>query len=118
MDNAGIAKLLRNVAAAYSVLDEKRFRFQIIAYNNASGTIESMTTQVRDLYKEDALDAIPGIGESLKGHIQELLKTGRVAKFDEVFEKLPSTMFPLLDIPGFGPKKAYKLVEHFQLKDP
>jgi DNA polymerase (family 10) len=118
MDNAAIAKLLRNIAAAYSVLDEKRFRFQIIAYNNASGTIESMTTQVRDLYKEDALDAIPGIGESLKGHIQELLKTGHVEKFDEVFGKLPPAMFPLLDIPGFGPKKAFKLVTHFHITDP
>ena len=118
MDNAAIAKLLRNVAAAYSVLDEKRFRFQIIAYNNASGTIESMTTQVRDLYKEDALDAIPGIGDSLKSHIQELLKTGQVTKFEEVFAKLPAAMFPLLDIPGFGPKKAYKLVMHFKLKEP
>lgn len=118
MDNAAIAKLLRNIAAAYSVLDEKRFRFQIIAYNNASGTIESMTTQVRDLYKEDALDAIPGIGDSLKGHIQELLKTGHVEKFDEVFAKLPPAMFPLLDIPGFGPKKAFKLVTHFQITDP
>lgn len=117
MDNAAIAKLLRNVAAAYSVLDEKRFRFQIIAYSNASDTIESMTTQVRDLYKEDALDSIPGIGDSLKNHIQELLKTGHVAKFDEVFSKLPEAMFPLLDIPGFGPKKAYKLVTHFDLKD-
>ncbi len=118
MDNLQIARLLRNVAAAYSVLDEKRHRFQIIAYNNASDTIESMTSQVKDLYKEDSLDEIPGVGESLKTHLKELLQTGKVKQFEDLFEKLPAAMFPLLDIPGFGPKRAFKLVTHFNLNMP
>src|SRR5258705_2977065 len=31
---------------------------------------------------------------------------------------VPSSMFPLLDIPSFGPKQAYKLVIEFHLKNP
>src|SRR5581483_6252836 len=37
--------------------------------------------------------------------------------FETVMEGIPPAMFPLLSIPSFGPKKAYKLVTHFKLKD-
>jgi hypothetical protein len=35
MSNQEIAKLLRNVAAAYTIKDERKFHFQIVAYQNA-----------------------------------------------------------------------------------
>ncbi len=115
--NSEISKLLNNVAAAYSIEDEKKFRFQIIAYQKAAESIENLPTELQDLYKEDKLKGIPGIGPTIQSRLEELFKTGKVNHFDEVMKDIPQAVFPLLDIPSFGPKKAYKLVAEFKLKD-
>lgn len=118
MTNAQIATILRNVAAAYSIKDENKFRFQIIAYQRAADAIESSTSEVKDLLKENKLESLPGVGPSIRQHLEELIKTGKVKHFDWVTKGIPESVFPLLDIPTFGPKKAYKLVSEFSLKNP
>jgi DNA polymerase (family X) len=116
--NSEIARLLNNVASAYAIEDEKKFRFQILAYRKAADAIEHTTTELKELSKEGKLENLPGIGPSIKAHIEELLKTGKVKHFESVLGKIPSSVFPLLDVPGFGPKKAYKLVSEFKLENP
>lgn len=117
MSNQQIAIILRNVAAAYSIKDEKKFRFQILAYQKAADTIAHLNSEIMDYYKSGTLDSLPGIGVSIRSHLEELIKTGRVSRFEWVFKDVPEALFPLLDIPSFGPKKAYALVKHFKLKD-
>ena len=118
MTNHEIAQLLRDVAAAYAITNEGKYRFQIIAYEKAADAIEGTTTQLKDLYKENKLENIPGVGSSIKQHLEELFKTGKVKHFDFVMRDIPKSVFPLLSIPGFGPKKAFKLVTHFKLRSP
>lgn len=118
MTNAEVSKLLGHVAAAYSIKDEKKYRFQILAYQKAAEILENTTTELKDLYKEGKLDTMPGIGPSLQASLEELLKTGKVKHFETIMEDVPPAVFPLLDIPSFGPKKAYRLVSEFHLKDP
>ncbi len=118
MTNKDIAKLLRNVSAAFSIKDDKKYRFQFLAYEKAADTIENATSQVEDLIKEDKIDSLPGIGTTIKQRLDELIKTGHVKHFETVLTDIPPAVFPLLDIPTFGPKKAYKLVTAFKLKDP
>ncbi len=118
MSNKEIAKLLRNVAAAYTIKDEKKFYFQIVAYQKAAEAIEGLTSELKDYYAEDKLDEVPGIGVTLKSRLEELFKKGKVAHYEWALSGIPQAMFPLLDIPSFGPKKAYKLVKEFNLKNP
>ncbi len=117
MTNTEIVRLLRNVAAAYSIKDEKKFRFQIIAYQNAADMIDHSLNELSDLFKENKLDMLSGIGSSIKSHLKELFSHGKVVHFEEVLQSIPEAVFPLLDIPGFGPKKAYKLVSKFKLSN-
>lgn len=116
MNNNEVAKLLRFVAASYAIKDEKKYRFQIIAYQKAADLIEGETTQLKDLYLTKQLDKFPGIGKSMSSSLAELFEKGSVKHFDEVMKDIPKAVFPLLDIPSFGPKKAYKLVTAFKLK--
>ena len=118
MSNREIAKLLTNVATAYTIKNEKKFRFQIIAYLKASEAISGLNGELIEFYKEDKLDAIPGIGPTLKSHLVELFKKGKVKHFDWVFKGIPKSVFVLTDIPTFGPKKAFRLVSEFKLNDP
>lgn len=118
MSNLEIAKLLKNVATAYIIKDEKKFRFQLLAYQKASETIAGLNGELLDYYKENKLEALPGIGPTLKSHLAELFETGKVKHFEWVFDGIPKSVFVLTDIPSFGPKKAYKLVTQFNLNDP
>lgn len=118
MTNQEIAEILRNVAAAYSIKNESKYYFQIVAYQRAADAIDNSTTELKDLYKQDALETLPGIGPSIKSHIEELLKTNKVTHFKWVFKDIPDAVFPLIKIPSFGPKKAYRLTKTFHLKDP
>lgn len=117
MNNHQIAKLFKHVAASYRIKDEKKYRFQIIAYEKAADSIDNLTTQLKDLVAENALDHIPGIGASMKASIEELFQTGHVKHLEAIMKDIPPSVFPLLDIPSFGPKKAYKIVTAFKLKD-
>jgi len=116
MTNQEVAKLLRQVTAAYILKEENRFK--IIAYEKAADTIEKSTVEAKDLWEAGKLSTLPGVGSSIASHLNELFRTGRVKHFQEIFKDLPQALFPLLEIPGFGPKKAYKLVTVLKLKDP
>ncbi|MFH1187057.1 MAG: DNA polymerase/3'-5' exonuclease PolX [Candidatus Levyibacteriota bacterium] len=118
MSNQQIAELLRNVAAAYTIKNERKYYFQIVAYQKAADAIDNSTTELIDLYKQNALQTLSGVGPSIKAHLEELLKTGNVTQFKWVFKDIPDSVFPLLKIPSFGPKKASSIVRIFHFKNP
>jgi DNA polymerase (family 10) len=118
MSNNEIAKLLRNIAAAYTIKNEKTFHFQIVAYQNAAEIINSLTKEIKDYYNEGKLEEIPGIGTTLRSRLEELFKTGEVLHFKWALKGISEAVFPLLDVPSFGPKKAYKLTKEFKLNNP
>lgn len=118
MTNQQVAKLLKNIAEAYVIKDEKKFHFQIVAYQRASETIANLSSELIDFYKEDKLNNLPGIGNTIKSHLIDLFKKGKVSHFDWVLKDIPKSVFVLTDIPSFGPKKAYRLVREFKLTNP
>ena len=117
MSNEQIAKLLRNIAVAYTIKNEKKFRFQIIAYQRAADFIKNSSIELKDYYKDSRLQDIPGIGTSIKGHLEELFKIGKSKQFNWALKGIPEPVFVLIDIPTFGPKKSYRLVNEFGLSN-
>ncbi len=103
------------MAAVYTLKDGNRFR--VMAYEKAAETIDKSVIDVKDLWQSGKLASLPGLGTALVSHLDELFKTGKVRHFEAVFKKVPAAMFPLLDVPGFGPKKAYKLVITLKLNN-
>lgn len=89
-----------------------------MAYERAADSIEHLTGEISDIWKAGKLGDIPGIGSTIAGYIDEVLRTGRVNHFDVTLAKLPEAVFPLLLVPGLGPKKAYRLVTELHLQDP
>lgn len=109
LTNAEIARKLREIEAALTL--KKGNIFQIRAYGTAATAIEHATSEIKDLWEEGKLDEVPGIGESLQAHLDELFKTGKVIHWEEVKKGIPEAAFEFLDIPGIGPKTAVKLAE-------
>lgn len=118
MTNKEIAQLLRSVAAAYTIKNEHKFYFQIVAYKNAADAIENYSIPLDNLYKQQKLDTIPGVGKTLQGRLEELFKTGKVSYWEHAIEGIPAATFTLLNVPSFGPKKAYRLATEFGLNNP
>lgn len=114
MNNQEIARLLRAISAAYEVKGGNRFK--ILAYDRAATAVEHATSEVKDLWDDGKLNTLPGIGAGIAAHLDELFRTGRVKHFEQVMKGLPSAMFEFLDVPGIGPKTAYKLCKNLGIK--
>lgn len=113
INNIFIAKLLRKIAVAYTILGENRFK--VIAYENAATAVEHATSELKDLWDEGKLDSLSGIGSSISAHLDDMFSNGSSRHFEEVLKKVNAAVFPLLDVPGIGPKKAIKLINKLKL---
>ncbi len=113
--NKEIAAIFRQISAAFSAKGGDYFK--IIAYDRAADSIEKSTSELKDLWDDNKLDTVPGLGKNMQSHIDELFRTGKVKHFEQVKRGLPQGMFPLLAIPGMGPKNAYKLAKTLKIKD-
>lgn len=106
--NQQIAKLFREIAAAYTIKKLGNI-FQIRAYEGVADAVEHSTSEIKDLWEEGKLDQVPGLGKSLQGYLEELFKSGKVKHFEAVKRGIPDIVFELLDIPGIGPKTAQQI---------
>ena len=115
--NIEIAELLRDVAASYQLQEEKKNRFRIIAYERAADAVEHASSELKDLWDEGKLEDVPGVGEAIAGHLDELFRSGEVKHFKELMKNYPKIMFRLMKIQGIGPKTAYKLVKEGKIPE-
>lgn len=109
MTNLEISELLRAVAAAYKLKDSQKNKFRIVAYERAADAVEHLTSEAKDMWDEGKLDDIPGVGESIAAHLDEIFKTGKSKHFAKIMQGFPPAIFELMKVPGIGPKTAFKL---------
>lgn len=112
--NPEIAQMLREVAAAYEIKGEPFYKIQ--AYDVAATSVEHATSMVKDLWDDDRLDELPGVGEAIAKYLDELFRTGEIQHFEEIKADLPKGLFAFLDIPGVGPKTASRLAKELKVQ--
>ncbi|HUO66828.1 MAG TPA: helix-hairpin-helix domain-containing protein [Gammaproteobacteria bacterium] len=87
--------------------------FRVNAYQRAAQTLESLQLDARDILREggaEALSGLPFIGSGMALAIDEIAKTGRLARLDRLRGSAdPETL--LRSVPGIGPQLARKLHE-------
>lgn len=110
MNNLQIAETLRNVASSYQMKDEKKYKFQIIAYNRAADAVEHSTSELKDMWDDGKLDEVPSIGVSISKHLDEIFRTGKSKHFEEVMSGIPKDAFKLMVLPKVGIKTAIKMI--------
>ena len=116
MTNLEASCLLRNVAAAYLIENERKNKFKIIAYSRAADAIEHLGSELKDLWDEGKLDQIPGIGSSMQKHFDEIFKTGKSKHFESILKDIPKQVFELMKLNGVGPRTAERLVNELGTK--
>jgi DNA polymerase (family 10) len=112
MKNRVVAKLLYDIA---EILEIQNVEFKPRAYRRAAEGIEMLPNDIEELYKENKLRTIPGIGEGIETKIKEYLDTGKSSYLDELRKDLPRGLVDLLQIEGIGPKKAMELYKNLKI---
>lgn len=88
-----------------------RFR----SYERAAQLLDSLPESIEELSADrEKLLALPGIGEGIADHIQEILKTGDYSLRKKLLKKYPETILNLLELQSLGPKKVAHLWKTFK----
>jgi DNA polymerase (family 10) len=120
MDNITIAGILDEIADMLSVDERPNSRFEVRAYRKAAQILTTLQEPAEDIYKKGgtkALMELPGIGKSIASHIEELVSTGKLQKYEQLKEKYPINMAELTTIQGLGAKRAVILYKELGVKN-
>src|SRR5258707_6604422 len=60
------------------------------------------------------LEELPGIGERMVEHLQEIVRTGDYALRKKLLKKYPATILDVLQLQSLGPKKVAFLWSNFK----
>ena len=115
MENTDIARIFNEIADMLEIKGGDSFRIR--SYRNSAVAIEGLSESLAALYEKGGLENIPGIGQSTRAKIEELLKTGRCARHKELAAEVPSGLLEVIKVSGIGPKKAFKLYKELGVKD-
>jgi len=110
-----VRDIFNKTADLLEIKEENPFRIR--AYRKAAQTIESLTRDLEEVIKEDALEKIPGIGEDLAGKIKEIVETGHLKYFEDLKKKTPAILIEMMNIPGVGPKTTKLLYSKLKVKN-
>src|SRR5215831_6325247 len=113
MDNKSIARILRDTAQLLEIDGAIIGRYR--SYEKAAELIEGMHESIEQLAKDpEKLEELPGIGERMAEHIQEILEKGDYSLRQKLLKKYPATLLDVLHLQSIGPKKVAFLWSKFQ----
>src|SRR5437763_11222899 len=105
MDNKQIARILRETAQLLEIDGAIIGRYR--SYEKAAELIDSLPESIEQLVKEpEKLEELPGIGERMVEHLQEIVKTGDYSLRKKLLKNYPPTILAVLKLHWLGPRKV------------
>lgn len=101
MRNREVAAVLSRVADLWEFKGINRYK--VVAFRRAAMVIENMAEDIEELWRQDRLEEIGGIGAGIAGRIGEYLATGRMKTLEEAQEGVSAGLIQLMELPGVGP---------------
>src|SRR5256885_7861445 len=113
MDNKSIARILRDTAQLLEIDGAIIGRYR--SYEKAAELISGMHESIEELAKDpEKLQELPGIGDRMAEHIQEILQKGDYSLRQKLLKKYPVTLLDILHLQSIGPKKVAFLWSKYQ----
>src|SRR6266481_2389457 len=113
MDNKQIARILRETASLLQIDGAIIGRYR--SYEKAAELIDSLPESVEQLVATpEKLTELPGIGDRMAEHLEEIVKTGDYALRKKLLKKYPESILDLLNLQSLGPKKVAFLWSKFK----
>ena len=114
MDNREVAHILRETAQLLEIDGAMYNRFR--SYERAAELLEGLSEPIEEIARDtDKLTELPGIGDRMAEHIQEILRTGDYETRKKLLKKYPATILDLLKLQSLGPKKVAMLWKTFKV---
>jgi DNA polymerase (family 10) len=116
--NEELAKVLRNIGFLTEAEDEPNAQFKSRAYYRAADSIENLEEDVAVIYKKGgtgALQEIPGVGRAIAAKIEEYVKTGKIAHYEEQRARVPIDIDQIGRIEGIGPRSLKAIYEKLKV---
>ena len=114
MKNIEIAALLNEIA---DYLEFRNEPFKVRAYRKAALMINGLSEDIWQIWKDNKLKELPGIGEGIAKKIDDYLKNNKSKYLDELKKKTPVDMEQLGAIEGIGPKTIMRLYRELKVKN-
>src|SRR6266404_7153066 len=113
MDNKQIARILRETAQLLEIDGAIIGRYR--SYEKAAELIDGLPDSIEQLVKEpEKLKELPGIGDRMVEHLEEIVKTGDYSLRKKLLKKYPATILDVLQLQSLGPKKVALLWKKFK----
>jgi DNA polymerase (family 10) len=113
LTNLRVARVFEQVADLLEAKGESPFKIQ--AYRRVARNLERLEEDLHLLDAEHRLTDIPGVGKEIEKKIREILRTGKLGYLERLKAELPGVL-TLMEIPGIGPKTAYRLTQELGIR--
>lgn len=107
MNNREVADLFEKIAHMLSIRGDVVHR--VLAYQKAAEAVRELGRDINQVYAEDRLTEIAGIGSTLADKIGEMLTTGKLEFYERLAQEIPPTLVDLLRVEGMGPKRVQQV---------
>jgi len=114
MKNIEVAELLNEIADYLEFANEP---FKVRAYRKAALVIEGLSEDIEQVWKENKLMDLPGVGEGIAKKIDDFLKNGKSGYLEGLKKATPVDMGQLGTIEGIGPKIILKIYKELKVKN-
>ena len=107
--NTQIAAAFEELADLYEL--DGAVQYRVIAYRNAARTVRDTSISVAALAREGRITELQGIGKTLEEKVLALDEDGDIPAAVKLRAKIPVGLIPIMQLPGFGAKRAKKLYD-------
>ena len=115
--NRQIAEVLSSIASMLENQNSNPYRIQ--AYRNAARGILDLNEPAADILARGEELAVPGLGQRLRTRIKELVETGTLTFYNDLFmQSLPPEVRRLMAVEHVGPRTAIRLHEELNIDTP
>src|SRR6202166_5437703 len=113
MENREVARILLETAQLLEIDGAMIGRYR--SYERVAELLGGLHESVEELARDrKKLMELPGIGDGMADHIEEILKTGDYSLRAKLLKKYPQTILQLLELQSLGPKKVAFLWKTFK----
>jgi DNA polymerase (family 10) len=113
--NDDVAAVLEEYADLLAITGGEDFKIRV--YQKAARSIGAHAEDIAG-YDTGDLRQIPNVGQSIADHVAEYLRSGHMAKLEELRGRIPAGVRELTRIPALGPKRAMTLHQHLGVDSP
>lgn len=111
--NQEIARILFQVAGLLEMTQDNVYRVR--AYRRAGFRVLVLPDPLVEYAGKIDQAPLPGVGERIRGRLQDLVNTGHMGVYETLLEELGEPAASLLSIHGVGPKTATRLIGELRL---